>query len=375
MNGLVIVVLLGMITAVFLAASANLLLAKKRAVEYGSAKAWFGILQVAAWDPTEGVLFLKDKMLEYVDSQPNDGGGVRVLLPFLGEEEACRVPLEVQTLQYWDEKVLTREYVPLKLKGIVYWRIVDVARFYLLVSREVHRIDDRGGHAVAQPRAQTTERLRLRSGTAHQLEAAEEWLRSIAEEQTRSVVARVRTGLLVAEEIAAALPPGLREQVVPAASREQASSSLGALSPSSSKSYRSAAEQLGDTIRRAMESVVPEYGIHVDRVSILEARLPEEILAQAVQACTTAYQPVMAHRQAAADKMRYAAQAEGRKMFLAGEAEVVGKDAVAKREVVGSVQPFALGGRGGAGGLLDFLTYYFEGVQKGGTPKPPLPNP
>ena len=356
------------ITTVLSVAAVDLLRAKRKALNGGNADAWFGVLHVAAWDPTEGILFLKDKKLDYVDSNPNDGGGIRLVFPYHGEEEACRVPLEVQTSEYSDEKVLTREYVPLKMTGTIYWRIVEVAKFYLLVSREIHKVDDRGGHRVLQPEAETRERGRLRTGTAHQLEAAEEWLRLIAEEQTRSVVSRVRTGLLVAEEIAAALPPGLREQLAPVAKQEQVAfaDSIAASSPSSSKSYRSAAEGLGDAIRHAMASIAPQFGIQVDRVSLQEARLPEEILAKAAEACTTAYQTLMAHRQATADQMEFAAQAEGRRMHLAGEAEVIGKDAVAKREVVGSVQPFALGGRGG--GFLDFLTCYFEGAKEGTAP-------
>ncbi len=353
-------VVLFVITMVVSGLVLDLLLAKKKALHSGMANAWAGFLQVAAWDPTEGVLFLKDKKIEYVDSDPTDGGGLRLLFPFFGEEEVCRVPLEVQTSEYSDEKVLTREYVPLKLTGTIYWRIADVAKFYLLVSREIHKIDDRDGHRVYQPEAETRERGRLRSGSEHQLEAAEEWLRLIAEEQTRSVVARVRTGLLVAEEIAAALPPGLRENATTESVPEQAAS--GVSSPSSSKSYRSAAEGLGDSIREAMAAVVPAYGICVDRVSLQEVRLPEGILARAVEACTTAYQPLMAHRRATADKMQLAAEAEGRRMLLAGEADVVGPETVAKREVIGSVQPFAMGGRGGS--FLDFLAYYFEGTPR-----------
>jgi regulator of protease activity HflC (stomatin/prohibitin superfamily) len=376
-NALITIMLVVILSSVFFAAMSNLFMAKKKALKCGTANAWFGLLQVAAWDPTEGVLFLKDKKLDYVDSNPNDGGGIRVVLPFHGEEEVCRVPLEVQTSEYSDEKVLTREYVPLKMTGTIYWRIIDVARFYLLVSREIHKLDDRGGHKVVQPETETKERGRLRSGNAHQLEAAEEWLRLIAEEQTRSVVARVRTGLLVADQVAAALPLGLREQLTPVANREQEASvdSIVASSPSSSKSYRSAADALGDAIRGAMESIVPEYGIHVDRVSLQEARLPEEILKKAAEVCTTAYVPLEAQRQATADMMDYAALAEKRRMYLAGEVEVIGKDAVSKREVVGSIQPFALGGRGGGGGLLDLLTYYFEGAQRDSLPQTKMVNP
>lgn len=340
----------------------KVIVAKRRALKFGRADTWFGFLQVAAWNPNEGVLFLRNKEVDFVDSNPNDGGGIRMVFPFLGEEEACRVPLEVQTSEFSDQDVLTREYVPLKITGTVYWRIRDVARFYLLVSREIHKVDNRGGHRIYPLAAENRERGPLRTGSALQLDAAVEWLRLIAEEQTRSVVAHVRTGLLAADAVAAALPPGLREQLTPAAGEEGASAGAGtAASPSSSKSYRSAAEGLGEAIREAMASRVPEFGIQIDRVSLQEARLPEEILAKAAEACTTAYLPLMAQRQAAADTMDYAAQAEKRRMQLAAEAEVLGQDALSKREVLGSIQPFALGGRG----LVDFLTYYFQKAQGG----------
>lgn len=270
---------------------------------------------------------------------------------------------------------MTREYVALKMTGAIFWRIVDVARFYLFVSREMHKVDNLGGHTFSQPRAETTERARLRSGNEHQLEVAEEWLRLIAEEQTRSVVARVHAGLLVAEQVAAALPAGLRELIAPMAKQELASSASTVAtdpissgkgsSPSSSKSYRSAADALGDTIRAAMESIVPEYGIHVDRVSLQEVRLPAGILNAAAEACATAFQPLVAQRQAAADTMQYAAEAEKRRMYLGGEADVIGKEAVAKREVLGKIQPFALGG----GGFLDVLGTVFEGMHEGVPPK------
>ena len=60
-------------------------------------------------------------------------------------------PLKCRPLEYSDENVLTCKYVPLKMTGTIYWRIIDVARFYLLVSRDIHKVDDRGGHRVIQP--------------------------------------------------------------------------------------------------------------------------------------------------------------------------------------------------------------------------------
>lgn len=85
------------ITAGFLALAGDNFRAKKRASKHGTAGALFGLILVAAWDPTEGVLFLKDKKLDFVDSNPNDGGGIRVILPkFAVYRLRCRPP-SIQT--------------------------------------------------------------------------------------------------------------------------------------------------------------------------------------------------------------------------------------------------------------------------------------
>lgn len=71
-------------------------------------------------------------------------GGVRFLYPLLGEELALRVPLEVQTLSFHDEKKLTREYLEVDVRGTMKWRIDDIRRFYLLVSRELRATREHG---------------------------------------------------------------------------------------------------------------------------------------------------------------------------------------------------------------------------------------
>ena len=109
----------------------------------------FGLAKLVSWDPTEGVLFLKNKTVGFVDDSLEDGGGIRLLYPILGEEIACRVPLEIQTLSVQDDQVLTREYLPLQVNGTIKWRIVDLRRFYLLMSREIHVAGDRGKPAAA----------------------------------------------------------------------------------------------------------------------------------------------------------------------------------------------------------------------------------
>ena len=54
--------------------------------------------------PTEGVLILKNKNIDFVDDNPDDGGGIRIIYPLLGEEVALRIPLEIQTLPFADSE-------------------------------------------------------------------------------------------------------------------------------------------------------------------------------------------------------------------------------------------------------------------------------
>lgn len=192
-----------------------LLLAKGRALRENEVPLLFGLLRLVAWDPTEGVVILKNKTVTYVDDNIFDGGGIRLLYPVMGEELVLRAPLEVQSLDFVDQHVLTREYLPLTIRGTMKWRITDIESFYLLVSRELHYANDRGMHRVEARSVpdrvllpnSTTEsrstdpRLASMRDASRKRESAEEWLRWIAEEQTRAIVSRISTGLLVAEQV------------------------------------------------------------------------------------------------------------------------------------------------------------------------------
>jgi hypothetical protein len=113
----------------------ELLLAKARALRTHDVPLLFGMLRVIAWDPTEGVVILKNKSLSYVDDNPYDGGGIRLIYPILGEELALRAPLEIQSLDFVDEQVMTREYLALTVRGTMKWRIADIEAFYLWSAR------------------------------------------------------------------------------------------------------------------------------------------------------------------------------------------------------------------------------------------------
>ena len=285
----------------------QLVLAKSRAIRDREAPFWKGLAKFVSWNPTEGVVFLKNKQIDFVDNSPHDGGGIRAVYPLLGEELVLRVPLEIQTLTFRDSEVLTREYMPLTIQGTIYWKVCDLSRFYLYISKEIHTASDTGSHAVAS------------SGTRPQFEVAEQWLRAMAEEKTRTIVSRIGTGLLIADQLASDLPKALPE-----------AATFIRAAPESSSSYRTAAEGLAETIKAAFGSAVGEYGLEIHRVALQEVKLPTEIYAAAVDACKSAYLPLKAQ-----------AEAVERRLKLQAEADVIGKDAAGLKEIAGNIPALA----------------------------------
>ena len=319
------------LTFVLLACVARVLLAKGQVLARKELHLFFGLAKFIAWDPTEAVLILKNKLVSYVDDNLYDGGGVKLIYPVLGDELVCRAPLEIQTISFQDHDVLTREYLPLIVHGTMKWRITNIQRFYLLVSKEIQNVTDKNRVLSADQRSDPMSSHSSTTATL-KLDAVDQWLRFMAEEQTRTAVSRVNSGLLIAERVAADLPSEIRDQVKPNLSTLEPSA------PSSAGEYRSATDGLAAAIHETVIPRVKEFGIDIHDVTLQEVRLPPHIHEAAVEACKAAYLPLIAQKQAIA-----------RKMQLQAEADVLGAETVGAREVVGSAPPFA---------LVDFLSTF-----------------
>lgn len=296
--GLAIVLLA---TAAATSAVIRLMIARGRVLRESEVSLMRGWMKFVSWNPTEGVIFLKNKQIDVVDDNVHDGGGIRVLYPLLGEELVLRVPLEVQTLRFEDNEVITKEYMPLTVKGTVYWKVKDLHRFYLYISKELHSSSDTGRHLVEA------------SSRRPQLEVAEQWLRLMAEEKTRAIVSRVGTGLLIADQLAADLPKG----ILPAST---------VAAPESSKSFRSAADRLADDIKADFSSSIQPFGLEIHKVALQEIKLPPDIYAAAVETCRSAYLPLRTH-----------AEAIQKRLMLQAEADVIGKDAAGMKAIASSL--------------------------------------
>jgi len=64
----------------------QLMLAKSKVLRDKEVSLWRGYATLISWNPTEGVVILKNKQIHFVDDNPHDGGGIRVIYPLLGEE-------------------------------------------------------------------------------------------------------------------------------------------------------------------------------------------------------------------------------------------------------------------------------------------------
>ena len=173
-------ILFGFVTIVIVYQAVMLFIAKGEVLKRNEVSVLAGMGKIISWNPSEGVVFLKNKKIDFTDDNPDDGGGIRIIFPLLGEELALRVPLETQTTPFQDDNIITREFIPLSMKATIFWRIGNIDKFYLSLGKEIHYLDDHGGHAVSAPSARHA-----------QMETAERWLSSMMEEQTRAIVSKL----------------------------------------------------------------------------------------------------------------------------------------------------------------------------------------
>jgi regulator of protease activity HflC (stomatin/prohibitin superfamily) len=311
-----------------------ILSARQRVLASKNVPLLWNAVRLIAWDPVEGVLILKNKTVSFCDDNLEDAaGGVRLLYSILGEEVALRAPLEVQTLAFRDENVLTREYLSVTIRGTMKWRIADLKKFYLLVSRELRSTTNHDDHESISPsaRAATTGDADADPAIRQLLRAAISWMQVLVEEETRSVVSKARSGLLIADKLSQELFPHSFDR-----SHGEASAASGEAVPDTGGAADGLAGAIHDTIARRLEP----YGIAVEDVSLQEIRLPEEVMQECVEACKSYYLPTIAKRKAAFVKENLAAQAE-----------VIGPEAVATREVVSAAPAFT---------LPDFLSQFLQ---------------
>jgi hypothetical protein len=281
----------------------HVFLAKSRAFhnDVEDASLFGGLVRMILWNPTQGILLLKNKQIDFVDSNINDGGGVKFIIPALGQEVGLRVPLTVLTTEIVNEKVYTRDSVPLDMKMTVWWKIADLRQFYLSVSREVHLVNDAGSHIRREDAPPGFRGEGLTYACREQLETAESWIRISMEEEARQFASSVSTSLLVSDKIASQLllqggSQPVRQLPVPA-KEQDAVDSPGQSALAALGEYQMSSHQLINQLQSRLDSFVRGRGLAIDKIALQEVKLPDEILRKAVDAAKAWYGAIEAHRQ------------------------------------------------------------------------------
>jgi regulator of protease activity HflC (stomatin/prohibitin superfamily) len=284
-----------------------------------------GFSTMVLWEPTEGVVFLKNKQVQAVDNNPNDGGGIRFIFPVLGEELGMRAPLTLQSTMFTDHNVFTKDYLPVTIRMTLWWRLTDLERYYLSISKDLGSVSDAGRDDWESDGGGP-----VRS-SAGELGMAKSWISMMAESVGRKELAKTSTAFLVAGQISSELPRDLQNQM------DGGHGQIGSM-----RSYQETTETLSNSLQHGVREKIADCGINIERVEVQEIRLPKDIHDAAVAACSAAFSPAKAEREAAA-----------RKLQLQMEAEVLGADAVALREVLGSAEGMSFLG------VPDFLENLF----------------
>jgi len=345
------------------------LLVKSRAIDSGAQEShlFFRLVKMVLWNPTEGILFLKNKQIDFVDSSISDGGGIRFLFPVLGQEIGLRLPLTVQTTEMENKGIYTRDSIPVDMKLTVWWRVRDLGQFFLSVGKELHKLNDAGTHVSRGDARPGFAEDGVTVESRKKLEVAESWIRVSMEEEVRRFASGMSTSLLVTEKIASPLSledGGQNVRQLPSQSQRQLPAPALADRPHDSHqppvtrvvddslgTYLTASNQLVQEMQPKLNSQLYAKGLEIDRVALQDVALPPEIRQKAIDAVAAWHGVIEARR-----------LGEGEAARLEELCKVLGKDTVGLKEVLKNYQGTNISIGGGLSGVLDTL---FAGLGKG----------
>jgi len=300
----------------------HVFLAKSRAIRrrQSEAEIFGGLVKLILWESNEGLVLLKNKQVDMLVYGPTDGGGTRFIYPILGEELKVRVPLAWTLTHFTDGKVLTRESTQLFFKVGFWWRVAELEKYYLSINREVHHHGDVYSHDGVPE-------VFPYDGPSNSNSAGEKWLLALAESCIRKLVSQTTTAMIVSKAASRYLHVDQKHQssntnapvnLLPPVRRNATGDAVKSVAD---------AESLGGQIHDLLRSKVAEYGLEVDRVEILEVRLPSEIQAAIDEVFKATLKPARTEQEAIAEQIR-----------LRSLAEVLGVETVRMTEAMKSLQ-------------------------------------
>jgi regulator of protease activity HflC (stomatin/prohibitin superfamily) len=260
-----IVIVLSLLFALFALLSGilafQLLLAKQRAIAGKDVSILFGLGRIVAWEQNEGLVFQRDKRVSDIVMGTEQGGGLRIIYPLIGEELKSRVPLSLQLTWFEDQRVLTREAVQLTVKIAMWWEICDLEKYCFQIENTVNSLDNSrkpGGHYGHIPLARRADK----KGTA------EVWIQTLAESCIRQLISETSTFLIVSKRASAGLPFDMvNGNALP---EEQGDISQGGIGPATP-------DVIASSLKARLLPRVSDYGLSINRVEVQEVQLPPSI--------------------------------------------------------------------------------------------------
>lgn len=290
-------VLLGILVVAALFLAIHFFLCKARAIA-GKKKeqsVFFNLIKLILWEPNEGFILLRNKKIKEIVH--GEGGGIRFFLPMLGEEIATRVPLGVQLTYFEDDHFLTRELVEVHVRAGIWWHVVDVEKYYFLITSGVHVVTEKAGH-LHQARENYDRR-----------DTAEAWIQALAESSLRKLIAQANYAALVS----ATASSHINSAVEP----DGAVPNQEGVTP----------DHISERLRRDLTPKVQEYGLDLNRVEIQDVTLDAKIQDAITKVWTASLKPAQSESEARAKRIELEA--------IAG---VLGVEAAAMNEVAKNFQ-------------------------------------
>jgi regulator of protease activity HflC (stomatin/prohibitin superfamily) len=326
--------------AVFLAAIfRTLLLAKSKAISGEPVTLLFGLGKLIVWEQNQGLILLKDKRIRQIVYGPQMGGGLLVIYPFLGEECKARVPLTLRLSHFMDHNILTRESVRLFVKVALWWKVVDLEKYYYVISHEIHVVTNEGYEGYEVNRIQKVDG----NTKEPKQDAAERWILTLAESCLRKLISQTGTAFIISKTAANYLHAGAALPQVGAPTSSPPSAAASNLGPATP-------DVLAQELWTILNPKAKDYSLEVDRVEIQEVRLPPDIQQAVDEVWIASTKPA---------RSEYEARAQ--QIALKASADVLGVDAVALVETMKSCQ-----GMNFIGGMPQFLEFLFGRLNPSG---------
>ncbi len=229
----------------------ELFIAKNRAIRIhgqgGTVPLFFGLAQLITWEQNEGLILLKDKRIKELIYGPVDGGGIRIIYPVLGEELKEHLPLTLTLSHFHDKNIQTREAIQLTVKVAVWWKVLDMKKYYFDLSTGVHALRDTGQHVGGYERT-------FRGEQSGRKETAEAWILALAESSLRQLVSQTSAALVVSKRALVPLP-------------SSPVGTTGALTP----------DVIAREIQDRLQPKARRFGLEIDHVEVQQVELPEHI--------------------------------------------------------------------------------------------------